>query len=72
MLRPSFIWQGRTFLFGGMTNQDNYREFLECFSKFNSIFERRLYGRLAQFERGSTSGGGGVTGVSSDFQNGII
>ena len=36
-------------------NRGNYRELLESFTKFDSVFERRLHGRLAESERG---GGG--------------
>eukprot|EP00795_Rhopilema_esculentum_P008629 gene8629-14641_t len=54
----------------GSLNKGNYRELLECLAKFDSIFERRLHGRLADSER--TSSGGVFTGVSSDIQNDLI
>ena len=50
-------------------NKGNYRELLECFGKFDSVFERRLHGRLADSERGAP---GCFTGVSSDIQNDLI
>ena len=49
-------------------SKGNDRELLECFPKFDSIFERRLHGRLAQCEGGCKSGGV-FAGVSSDIQN---
>ena len=49
----------------------NYRELLESFAKFDSVFERRLHGRLAGSERGGV-GGGGFTGVSPEIQNDLI
>ena len=48
-------------------NKGNYRELLECLAKFDSVFERRFHGRLADSER--ASGGGVFTGVSADIQN---
>ena len=50
-------------------NRGNYRELLECFSKFDTIFERRLHGKIAESERGNI---GVFTGVSSDTQNDLI
>ncbi|CAB3981169.1 zinc finger MYM-type 1-like [Paramuricea clavata] len=50
-------------------NKDNYRELLESFAKFDSVFERRLHGRLAESERG---GGGRFTGVSPEIQSDLI
>jgi hypothetical protein len=50
-------------------NKGNYRELLECLSKFDSVFERRFHGRLADSERVHT---GVFTGVSSDIQNDLI
>jgi hypothetical protein len=50
-------------------NKGNYRELLESFAKFDSVFERRLHGRLAESERG---GGGRFTGVSPEIQNDSI
>ena len=49
-------------------NKGNYRELLESFAKFDSVFERRLHGRLAESERG----GGRFTGVSPEIQNDLI
>ena len=50
-------------------NKGNYQELLECFGKFDSVFERRLHGRLADSERRAP---GCFTGVSSDIQNDLI
>ena len=50
-------------------NKGNYRELLESFAKFDSVFERRLHGRLAESERG---GDGRFTGVSPEIQNDLI
>ena len=50
-------------------NKGNYRELLECFSKFDSVFERRLHERLAISEGGHA---GVFTGVSPDIQNDLI
>ena len=50
-------------------NRGNYRELLECFAKFDSVFERRLHGKLANEERGNV---GVFTGVSADTQNDLI
>ena len=52
-------------------SRGNYRELLESFAKFDSVFERRLHGRLAESERGGV-GGGGFTGVSPEIQNDLI
>ncbi|XP_028403153.1 uncharacterized protein LOC114525891 [Dendronephthya gigantea] len=48
-------------------NKGNYRELLESFAKFDSVFERRLHGRLAESGRG-----GRFTGVSPEIQNDLI
>ncbi len=53
-------------------NKGNYRELLESFAKFDSVFERRLHDRLAEPERGGPRGGGHFTGVSPDIQNDLI
>ena len=51
-------------------NQGNYRELYKSFGELDSVFDRRLHGRLQEAER---CGSGGVfTGVSSDVQNDII
>ena len=50
----------------GSLNRGNYREPLECFSKFDTVFERRLYSKVAESKRGDV---GVFTGVSSDTQN---
>ena len=50
-------------------NKGNYRELLESFAKFDSVFEGRLHGRLAESERG---GDGRFTGVSPEIQNDLI
>ena len=50
-------------------SKGNYRELLESFAKFDSVFERRLHGRLAESERG---GDGRFTGVSPEIQNDLI
>ena len=52
-------------------SRGNYRELLESFAKFDSVFERRLHGRLAESERGGV-GGGRFTGVSPEIQNDLI
>ena len=44
-------------------NRGNYRELLECFAKMDSVFGRRLYGRLAESR---LIGGGQFTEVSPD------
>jgi len=49
-------------------NRDNYRELLECFSKFDSVFERCLH-REAENERSNLSA---FTGVSPYIQNDLI
>ena len=53
-------------------NQGNYRELLKSFGKLDSVFDRRLHGRLQEEERCESRGGGGVTGVSFDVQNDVI
>ena len=50
-------------------NKGNYRELLECFAELDSVFERRLHGRLPESEGGGDSR---FTGVSSDTQNDLI
>ena len=50
-------------------NRGNYREILECFSKFDSVFERRLHRKLAENERSHLSV---FTGVSPEIQNDLI
>ena len=47
-------------------NKSNYRELLECFAELDSVFERRLHGRLAESEG---DGDSRFTGVFSDTQN---
>ena len=51
-------------------NQGNYRELLKSFGKLDSVFDRRLHGRLQEAER--CESGGVFTGVSSDVQNDVI
>ena len=51
-------------------NQGNYRELLKSFGKLDSVFDRRLHGRLREAER--CESGGVFTGVSSDVQNDVI
>ena len=51
-------------------NKGNYRELLQSFCKLDSVFDRRLNGRLEATERPYT--GGVFTGVSSDVQNDLI
>ena len=53
-------------------SRGNYRELLESFAKFDSVFERWLHDRLAKSERGSANGGGRFTGVSPEIQNDLI
>jgi hypothetical protein len=53
-------------------SKGNYRELLESFAKFDSVFERRLHDRLAESERGGARGGGRFTGVSPEIQNDLI
>ena len=50
-------------------NRGNYRELLESFAKFDTVFERRLHGKVGKSERGNT---GVFTGVSGDTQNDLI
>ena len=40
-------------------NQGNYRELLKSFGKLDSVFDRRLHGRLQDSERPDSGGGGG-------------
>ena len=51
-------------------NQGNYRELLKSYGKLDSVFDRRLHGRLQEAER--CESGGVFTGVSSDVQNDVI
>ena len=51
-------------------NQGNYGELLKPFGKQDSVFDRRLYGRLQGAER--CESGGVFTGVPSDVQNVVI
>ena len=51
-------------------NQGNYRELYKSFGEIDSVFDRRLHGRLQEAER--CESGGVFTGVSSDVQNDII
>ena len=50
-------------------NRGNYRELLECFAKFDTVFERRLHRKVDESERGNL---GVFTGVSGDTQNDLI
>ncbi|XP_046858656.1 uncharacterized protein LOC124452108 [Xenia sp. Carnegie-2017] len=50
--------------------EGNYRELLKCFGKLDSVFDRRLQGRLQGTER--VDEGGVFTGVSADVQNDLI
>ena len=50
-------------------NRGNYRELLESFAKFDTVFERRLHGKVAESEGGNA---GVFTGVSGDTQNDLI
>ena len=50
-------------------NRGNYRELLECFSKFDSVFEGCLRRELAENERSHLSV---FTGVSPEIQNDLI
>ena len=51
-------------------NRGNYRELLESFAKFDTVFERRrLHGKVGESERGNA---GVFTGVSGDTQNDLI
>ena len=51
-------------------NQGNYRELLKIFGKLDSVFDRRLHGRLQAAERPDS--GGVFTGVSPEVQNDLI
>ena len=53
-------------------NKGNYRELLQSFAKFDSVFERGLHGRLAEPERGGPRMGGHFTGISPEIQNDLI
>ena len=50
-------------------NQGSYRELLERFSKFDTVFQCRLYGKVAESERGNV---GDFTRVSGVAQNDLI
>ena len=50
-------------------NQGNHRELLDSFAKFDTVFARRLYGKVGESERGNT---GVFTGFSGDTQNDLI
>ena len=50
-------------------NKGNYSELLECFAKFDSVFERRLHRELTEGEKVHS---GVYTGVSSEIQNDLI
>ena len=50
-------------------NKGNYWELLECFAKFDSVFERRLHRELTEDERVHS---GVFTGTSSEVQNDLI
>ncbi|XP_028406454.1 zinc finger MYM-type protein 1-like [Dendronephthya gigantea] len=50
-------------------NRGNYRELLESYAKLDSVFERRLHGRLAESGQGGDSR---FTGVSPEIQNDLI
>jgi hypothetical protein len=51
-------------------NQGNYRQLLKSFGKLDSVFDRRLHGRLQDSERPDS--GGVFTGMSADVQNDLI
>ena len=51
-------------------NQRNYRELLKVLGKFDSVFDRRMHGRLQATERPDS--GGVFTGVSPEVQNDLI
>jgi hypothetical protein len=51
-------------------NQDNYRELLKSFGKLDSVFARRLHGRLQDSERPDS--GGVFIGMSADVENDLI
>ncbi len=51
-------------------NQGNDRQLLKSDGKLDSVFDRRLHGRLQQAERSDS--GGVFTGVSSDVRNDVI
>ena len=50
-------------------DKGNYRELLECFATFDSVFERRLHRELTEGERVNSFV---FTGVSSEIQNDLI
>ena len=50
-------------------NKGNYWELLECFAKFDSVFERRLHRELTEGERVHS---GVFTGVSSEIKHDLI
>ena len=51
-------------------NQGNYRELLKSYGKLDSVFDKRLHGRLQEAEK--CESGAVFTGVSSDVQNDVI
>ena len=53
----------------GSLNQGNYKKLLKSFSRFDTVSERRLHGKVSESERGSI---GVFTGVSSDTQNDLV
>ena len=50
-------------------NKGSYRELLECFAKFDPVFECRLHMELAKGEMVHSAL---FTGVSSEIQNDLI
>ena len=50
-------------------NRGNYRELLESFAKFKSVFQCRLHSEVTEGERVHS---GVFTGISSDIQNDLI
>ena len=55
--------------FEGSLNKGNYGELLECFGKFESVFERRLHSRLAESD---IVGNRRFTEVFPEIQNDLI
>ena len=51
-------------------NQGNYRQLLKSFGKLDSVFNRRLHGRLQDSERPDS--GVFFTSMSADVQNDLI
>ena len=52
-------------------NKGNYRELLECFAELDSVFERRLHGRLAESEGGGDSRFTGVSSQGRKYGGGV-